>query len=252
MSINSHIQLPNGILKHFRDQSDAEKKVWYLNISDKTIGKKPSGRLGTSKGYFSKGIEAYWNSTIESPIGKLNEQVLSFCSGTINHIDFKADDINTIKNYLKAAIVRSNPGLNAFKLATPNQQELSIQKLHDESSIMGMSAVDDVFEKLNINNMIATILVNRTNRFLVVPRNCFYCVSRNGYTNIVMPITPLCALLLMPKAQLNDSDGNYGVIQEDEQVLRLNKHALICERDFNGEFVASNSRKELEYLIPYI
>ena len=33
MAINSHIQLPNSILKYFRDESDSEKKVWYLDIS---------------------------------------------------------------------------------------------------------------------------------------------------------------------------------------------------------------------------
>ncbi len=30
MAINSHIQLPNSILKYFRDESDSEKKVWVL------------------------------------------------------------------------------------------------------------------------------------------------------------------------------------------------------------------------------
>ena len=37
MAINSHIQLPNSILKYFRDESDSEKKVWYLDISSGNV-----------------------------------------------------------------------------------------------------------------------------------------------------------------------------------------------------------------------
>lgn len=36
-NINSHIQLPNLILKHFRDETDDTKKVWYLDISSGKI-----------------------------------------------------------------------------------------------------------------------------------------------------------------------------------------------------------------------
>lgn len=57
MSINSHIQLPKGILKYFRDETDTEKKVWYLDIKSREIRRKPAGDLGTSKGYFSDEME---------------------------------------------------------------------------------------------------------------------------------------------------------------------------------------------------
>lgn len=49
MAINSHIQLPNSILKYFRDESDSEKKVWYLDISSGSIMKAASNKIGTSK-----------------------------------------------------------------------------------------------------------------------------------------------------------------------------------------------------------
>ena len=72
MAINSHIQLPNSILKYFRDESDSEKKVWYLDISSGSIMKAASNKIGTSKGYYSDFGENFWNRTVEDSLAKLN------------------------------------------------------------------------------------------------------------------------------------------------------------------------------------
>ena len=32
MNINSHVQLPNCVLRNFRDETDPEKKVWCLDV----------------------------------------------------------------------------------------------------------------------------------------------------------------------------------------------------------------------------
>ena len=37
-NVNSHIQVPNAILKQFRDEEDPEKKVWYLDLAKKVVG----------------------------------------------------------------------------------------------------------------------------------------------------------------------------------------------------------------------
>ena len=115
-------------------------------------------------------------------------------------------------------------------------------------SVIGMTIVGEITDALDFENMIATILVNRTERNFVVPRNCFYCVMRNGYPNYIMPISPKGALLLLPVSQIQLSSGNYGIINDPEQVKRLNKHALKYECMLNGAFVASDCRSELEYL----
>ena len=74
MAINSHIQLPNSILKYFRDESDSEKKVWYLDISSGSIMKAASNKIGTSKGYYSDFGENFWNRTVEDTLAKLNHK----------------------------------------------------------------------------------------------------------------------------------------------------------------------------------
>ena len=37
--MHSHIQIPNAVLQNFRDESDREKKVWYLDLSTGEIQK---------------------------------------------------------------------------------------------------------------------------------------------------------------------------------------------------------------------
>ena len=248
MSIHSHIQIPKTILKHFRDESDSEKKVWYLDVKTNQIGKKPAGRLGASKGYYSKDGETYWSKTIEAPIGKLNQQVFAFCSGEVKTMVFRPNDMDVAKRYIQAAMVRSESAFAAMKTAVANQETYTDQQLHDALSLLGMTVVSEITNALDFDKMIATVLVNRTSRNFVVPRNCFYCVERNGHPNYIMPISPKAALLLLPREQLQRHMGTYGLIDKPEQILRLNRHALKYERLINGAFVAASGRSELEDL----
>lgn len=80
-NINSHIQIPNAVLKQFRDEKDPEKKVWYLDLATGEVKRSASGKLGTEKGYYSEGIEQFWSATIESPIAALNARIRKSCDG---------------------------------------------------------------------------------------------------------------------------------------------------------------------------
>jgi hypothetical protein len=120
--------------------------------------------------------------------------------------------------------------------------------MHDALSFIGMSIVDKAIPSLDLENMAATILVNKTATNFVVPRNCFYGVIRDDCVNYVMPISPNGALLLLPKKQLSKTYGKYVLIDDPEQINILNKYALKFECEFNKEFVASSTRPELEFL----
>lgn len=52
MGIHSHIQIPHGILKYFRDETDQSKRVWFLDISSGQILQKSAKKLGTQKGLY--------------------------------------------------------------------------------------------------------------------------------------------------------------------------------------------------------
>ena len=90
--MHSHIQIPNAVLQNFRDESDREKKVWYLDLSTGEIQKKPARRLGTAKNYYSGTGEAFWSQCIESPLGNLIKKVRSFCEGDSQAISITPND----------------------------------------------------------------------------------------------------------------------------------------------------------------
>ena len=248
MGVHSHIQIPYTILKHFRDETDSEKKVWCLDIRTKTIFKKPAKRLGTAKGYYSLDGEKFWKQTIEDPIGKLNKQVLDFSSGETQHITFNPNDMDIVKRYILSALVRSQTSLNEMRDVIKESKKYSSQNLHDAISVIGMENSKEIANELNFDYMVSTVLVNRTDKSFVVPRNCFYCVERKTQPNYVMPISPKTALILLPKSQLQKEFGNYAVIDNFEMIARLNRHALKYECLFNQEFVASNNCDELKPL----
>ena len=109
MAINSHVQLPNSILKYFRDESDSEKKVWYLDISSGSIMKAASNKIGTSKGYYSDFGENFWNRTVEDSLAKLNHKFYKIYmqkeNAEIGSLPMSQDDKDIIKKYIKAAMV---------------------------------------------------------------------------------------------------------------------------------------------------
>ena len=246
---HSHIQLPYSIIKNFRDESHCERQVWYLDIVGKNIKRKPAKRLGAEKGYYSQDTEKYWNKLVETPIGRLNAKILQFCQGKCSTITISQDEMDIAKLYMKAAMVRSNQACLSMKSVFKNSCDYSERELHDALSYIGMNIADSVAnEQFELDKMQVTVLANRTEIGFVVPRNCFYCVQRNDESNIIMPISPVGALLFLPESQLGGEYGLYGAIDNVEYVKRLNRHALKYECLYNGAFVASNSHLELEDL----
>lgn len=246
MAIDSHIQLPVQILKHFRDETDPEKKVWYLDISKGEIYKKAAKKLGVAKGYYSENGEKFWGQYVESPLGVLNKKIRSFCSGESEQITITPEDVNLAKRYIKSAAVRSNLAYMAMRESSTTADLFSEQENHDALSVFGMNSkgpFDQLFADLSV-----TVIANRTDRQLVVPRNCYYCVTRLGVRNFVIPISPQSAFLLLPTEHLNQVDNGYGVIDDPTQVEVMNVLALKYEYMFNADFVASNCRAELEFL----
>jgi len=66
MNINSHIQLPNCVLRNFRDETDPEKKVWYLDVQTGDILRKSSKKLGTRKDTILKQAKGFGRKTLKT------------------------------------------------------------------------------------------------------------------------------------------------------------------------------------------
>lgn len=250
MAINSHIQLPNSILKYFRDESDSEKKVWYLDISSGSIMKAASNKIGTSKGYYSDFGENFWNRTVEDSLAKLNHKFYKIYmqkeNAEIGSLPMSQDDKDIIKKYIKAAMVRSSLAYKTMKQNSFTAELFSEQENHDALSYFGMIStgeVDCILDKLDV-----AFLINQTDRDLVVPRNCYYEINKSSGINIIVPIFPKGAWLLFEKEKQPEWIGCIGAIANPEVIEVMNVCALQYECTFNQAFVASNSYFEIERL----
>lgn len=246
MGIHSHIQLPNSILQHFREGTDPERKVWYLDMHSGLIQRKSAKKLGTSKGYFSDLIERFWNQQVESPISELNCRVRNFCRGEAECIWLSPEDINTVKLYIKGAAARSGIAYDEMQRNSVYGQFLPEQFMHDYLSEFAMRSTNVLDELLSVLSV--TILLNRTERRFVVPRNCFYQVLIADFFIWVAPISPQCALLLYPEDRYHIADDSYFTIDSPLEVDRMNLCALKYEHTFNCDFIAASRRDELEFL----
>ena len=246
MGIHSHIQLPNLVLSCFRDDTDPEGKVWYLDLLSGEIRRKPAKRLGTEKGYYSSDIESFWNKTVEDPFGKLNQRMRSFSSGEQSALPLSPQDTETAKQYIKAAMVRSNLADKAMLENSFLAPRLSEQDRHDMLAILAMQ-LTSAFDQMFANTSVMAI-VNRADRRMVVPRNCYYADLCWDALYAIAPISPQCALALLPKEIADTQNEGCFVINDSTQVERMNICALKYEYMFNADFVASSRREELELL----
>ena len=105
------------------------------------------------------------------------------------------------------------------------------------------SAFDQMFA-----NTAVMAIVNRADRRMVVPRNCYYADPCWGALYAIAPISPQCALSLLPKEIAETQNEGCFVINDSKQVERMNICALKYEYMFNADFVASSRREELELL----
>lgn len=245
-NINSHIQLPNLILKHFRDETDDTKKVWYLDISSGKIRQSAALKLGTSKGYYSGWGELFWNRAIENPLGELTHKICCFSDEKIADLKLTTADKRTAKRYIKAASIRSDIAYEAMKSSSVTADFFSDQENHDSLSVFGMSLTGNLNQILDA--MDVTILLNQTDRNLVVPRNCYYGVSISGDGSIVAPLSPKVALFLFSAKSHPEWENGFAVVRLGEIIEEMNIYALKYEYMFNKAFVASNSYQELEQL----
>lgn len=224
--------------------------MWFLDIPTGEIYSTSAKRLGTSVDYYSPSGEKFWDRAVESPFGKLAKKVRTLCNNEGKITALTQEEIIVAQNYIKAAAVRSDLAYKTFFKNSFTAQFCADQENHDALSVFGMQS-DGAFNRL-LDTWSPTIMINKTERDFVVPRNCFYSVIFNGEEAAVVPISPKSALLFLPTAVYNGLGEGYAIVVDPNQVEQLNFRALTDEIYYNSAFVASNCREELEPLQRYL
>lgn len=247
MAIDSHIQLPKGVLKHF---SESSGRVFYLDMVTGKIGLAGAGVLGTEYGFYSEEQEKYLNKEIESPITNVASKVRAFLKKDEGSLTLKKSEEIILKKYITAAMARSSLSLETFLSASMTADLFTDQQNHDDIVYFSTTRNDGVAEIFK--KYFLVILINKTEDNLVIPRNCFYTLFSNGLECIVAPISPKYALCLFPPEYADKNglskDNRLCHVENVEDIESMNQRALLYEYMCNKTFVASATRKELDKL----
>lgn len=249
MAVDSHIQIPKCILKHFSDNSH---RVFYLDLETEHIGLTSAKKLGTEFGYYSDAQEKFLSKEIENPLNLLAGKVRRWHNQNEETLELPVSEETVLKRYIASAMSRSSLALESMEKSRGiySRLFLSNQQIHDFIATFGIEKDNSIYQA--IKDYYLVVLVNKTSINWVVPRNCFYTVESKGCDCIVAPISPQCALCLFPPKYAekiaNSISYRFGVVDNPEQIEKMNVQALIYEYIFNRTFVASASKKELEYL----
>lgn len=250
MSVDSHIQIPNGVLKHFRDSSG---RVHYLDVTTGKMGLTSSKNLGTEYGYYSDTQELFLNKEIENPLTSLASKVRLFQQNGCGTLTLPQTEEVVLKKYITSAMARSRLSLDAFLAVSETAFLCSDQQNHDDLVYFSICRNNGIAEILEDHFLV--ILINKTEKNLVVPRNCFYALSSQGMECIVAPISPQCALCLFPPEYAEQShiskEYRLCVVENVEDVARMNQRALMYEYMYNKTFLASASQEELKELLAF-
>ena len=249
--IDSHIQVPKGILKNFRDPADQTKKVWWLDIITKEIKRHPTKSLGAKSGYFSAQMEQEFNQYAENDIARFGQRIRAFCEDSQDNSIFVSEkDIALSKRYIKMLVARSSLVFEKYLQSTPITLCFSEQSNHDFSAGFALASQGKWDAILHERRF--SLLVNYTNYHLVLPRNGFYFFECEGRDILFAPLSPKGGILFLPK-DYPEADPSYMMhIADPDQIRRLNLHALKYEYLFHGAFVASDCQEPLVYLKKYL
>lgn len=254
MPVNSHIQIPNAVLKQFREKSG---RIFYLDIKKQHIGLTASNKIGTEFGYYSDEIEGYLSREIEDPFARVLGKIIRFVRENNETLTLPVESEDVVKKYVTAAMARSGFTLSTFMKGSVTALHYSDRDNHDALVYTATKVNDGIIPDIIDYNM--AVVVNLTDTSFVVPRNCFYTLQIEEIYYIIVPISPDCVICLMPKTSQNyvevlniSRDYRAGYIKSTDVVEVMNISALRYEYVFNQSFVVSRNKEELEYLLSFM
>lgn len=243
MAVDSHIQLPKGILKYF---TDLDNQVWYLDVDTCEIDSKGASVLGAKYGYFSDDVETYLQKYIENPITQVNAHVRKCLANEPSSLKFSARTTERLRNFVIAAMARSNLAKQSLLSTLSSPSPKHDRKYNDALIKKGMThfCADQSF----LRGYTIGVIINKTQHPLVTLRNCFYTLDRGDYHSIIVPISPTAALALHSKCDLSSSGEPIYVgeiIDDETEIEKLNIRAMLYEYIYNKTFIATNDKAEL-------
>ena len=252
---NPHIQMPKSAMKPFSYKDGQLTKVYVLKLKDGCISTEEIKKFEVGfQGLYPKELEDYFANVVESDFGDVRLNVNKFAKKKIDEviIDKKARD--SVLSYLDNMFFRGE-----FAYKASNKYSMFLRNKTDFNLDIKNANVAGIFAR---GDWFVSIIINHSVKQFVAPRHCFYPYlfsgidrTDNNRLEIVMPISPLAAIIVMPmdvaKSILFDTNGNPLIVFADEKLVsNLNKAALAIEKQFNESdgFIIAKRADELNEL----
>ncbi len=248
--MNSHIQLPNFIIKNFRDERSG--RVLYLDLNLNRIRSCGSDILGTEPDYYSADMEQRLSQNIEEPFSNVVSAISDFLQGQENSLNLPIAVEEDFVHYLVTSLSRSRFALDIYEQNSIFSQFIPGVVTHERLVAHSLNSNGSLTKRLENFKMV--VMVNETLRPFAVPRNCTYCLRYNGEQHIIAPVSPTCAFAMIPtdSKEFQDEAGRLAYVNDSEVVAIMNDSALAFEYAFNKCFVATPDRNELNRLKSFL
>ncbi len=241
--INSHIQMPESVLKRFENQ---HHQFYYYDVEKKFVGNHGhSGKINTQIGFYSKDTEGLLSAHVEKPFSDLYRIIDEICiDPPQGHIDSVFD--GTAKRFVYALIARNPDNIDRIKEYPFLTDFLSDQEIRDLGMIVGFEAEieRDVFAKYG-----TTLAINTTIVPFILPTCGIYAVQFREIEHIVLPVSPQKAIVFVEERGtdviIHDGIVHPYRVDDISAVQVFNEAALSTQCGYGNGYVVSPDRNAL-------
>lgn len=219
LAINSHVQLPQLLLKNYRTDND----LYYLDIKLKKILKKSVKKYNAKFGYYSISFENYLNKNYEKLIDNIIKTIKPFINQEVSTVTI--DNLTLKINKLFLMAIARNPKY----VKEVNDVSTSAQLFENGYSTEDILVLGESIQNNFIRGYKPILIVNYTKRNLVTLKSLISNISIDGGNKcMVMLLHPKFAIALIPikyYEEIIKKEGNqtYFRLDEEKDLIEMNK-----------------------------
>lgn len=244
IEINSHIQMPESVLKRFEYQ---HHQFYYYDVTKGFIGNHGhANSTNTQRDFYSRDIEEFLGANVETPFGdalKIVDEIS--IEPPRGHIDSVFD--YTAKRFVYALVARNPDNIGRIEEFPFLTDFLSERDSRDAGMMLGFAAET---ERELLAGYGTTIAVNLTEMPFILPTCGVYYIRLREFEHIVLPVSPKRAIIFVEErgkdAIIHDGIVHPYRIDDVCDVQVFNKAALSTQCRYGNGYVVSPDKGALE------
>ena len=231
-AVDSHIQLPKTLLKHFRTGD----KLYYIDTTKNEVNESSAKNYNTKFGYYSLWFEEYLSKNYEKIITEIIENTLPFINDEEMSITYKNWN-NKVNKLFLMSIFRSPEQVADINRTSTYSKIFAYGYEPEFIAYVGEQTKEDF-----IKGCTPIPIINKTKKNIVTLKSLVSNLIINGGVEaMVMPLHPKFAIAIIPNDYYNEMLKEYGkqtyiLMNSEEEIKKLNKQ-IYGTAEFHGEDV---------------